>query len=132
MRAGALLRLGEATYLCTDGRRRRNPQLSGTARDQADAVQRHNRRVRVAGTAATRRRPRTIFVKQPSGVCMKSYLGLFIVASAISVLAQGSMPAPAPNGLTAQQLAARAKAYQAPEVPIESVPNFIKLPAGIY
>ena len=63
---------------------------------------------------------------------MKSYLGLFIVASAISVLAQGSMPAPAPNGLTAQQLAARAKAYQAPEVPIESVPNFIKLPAGIY
>jgi len=63
---------------------------------------------------------------------MKRYLSFFLVASAVSVLAQGPMPAPATDGLTPQQLAARAKAYQAPEIPIESVPNFIKLPVGMY
>src|ERR1044072_41654 len=50
-------------------------------------------------------------------------------ASAITVVAQSAPPA---QSLSPAALAARAKAYNAPEIPIESVPNFIKLPAGMY
>ena len=51
---------------------------------------------------------------------------LFCVAGPVA-----QTPAPAPE-LTPQQLNARAKAYQAPQISIESVPNFIKLPPGMY
>ena len=71
---------------------------------------------------------------------MKRCLSVCFVAvlsfCAISLIAQ--TPAPAQSaagggeGLTPQQLAARAKAYKAPEIPFESVPDFIKLPVGMY
>jgi DNA-binding beta-propeller fold protein YncE len=71
---------------------------------------------------------------------MKRCLSLCFVAvtlfGAISLLAQAPAPAAQPaadaDGLTPQQVAARAKAYQAPQIGIESAPNFIKLPAGMY
>ena len=67
---------------------------------------------------------------------MKRYLSFCFVAavlaSAISVIAQGQAAPGAGEGLTPAQLNARAKAYNAPQISIESVPNFIKLPAGMY
>jgi hypothetical protein len=36
------------------------------------------------------------------------------------------------QGLTPAQLSARAKAQNVPEIPFESVPNFFKLPQGVY
>jgi hypothetical protein len=71
---------------------------------------------------------------------MKRYCSLCFVAivlfCAISLVAQ--TPAPAQTaaaggeGLTPAQLNARAKAYSVAQIPIESVPNFIKLPTGMY
>ena len=58
---------------------------------------------------------------------------LFAAISAVSLVAQAPAPAAAdPSGLTPQQLNSRAKAYNAPQIPIEPVPNFIKLPPGMY
>jgi DNA-binding beta-propeller fold protein YncE len=60
-------------------------------------------------------------------------IALFGAISAINLIAQAPVaPATDAGGLTPQQLSSRAKAYQAPQIPIESVPNFIKLPAGMY
>jgi hypothetical protein len=71
---------------------------------------------------------------------MKRCLSLCFVAvlmfCAISLVAQTPAPAQtAPGGgegLTPQQLNARAKAYKSPEIPYDSVANFIKLPTGMY
>ncbi len=44
-----------------------------------------------------------------------------------------ALPVLAPaQGLTPAQLNARAKAQNVPEIPFESVPNFLKLPQGLY
>ena len=50
-----------------------------------------------------------------------------VLACAIPQFAQ--TPA---EGLTQAQLNARAKAQNVPEIPFESVPNFLKLPANLY
>jgi DNA-binding beta-propeller fold protein YncE len=50
-----------------------------------------------------------------------------LVASAISLMAQGGS-----ESLTPAQLNARAKAYNVAEIPWQPVANFIKLPAGMY
>ena len=63
------------------------------------------------------------------------FVGMMVFC-AISLIAQAPAPAPAqtaPGGgesLTPQQLNARAKAYNAPQIPYDSVANFIKLPTG--
>jgi len=48
-----------------------------------------------------------------------------VLACAAPLLAQSA-------GLTQAQLNARAKAQNVPEIPFEPVPNFLKLPAGLY
>lgn len=53
-----------------------------------------------------------------------------LLLSAVSLVAQG--PAQGQGGLTQAQLNARAKAQNVPEIPYESVPNFLKLPVGLY
>ena len=42
------------------------------------------------------------------------------------------MPAAPAEGLTRQQLALKAKAQNVPEIPFESVPNFLKMPPNLY
>jgi DNA-binding beta-propeller fold protein YncE len=54
-----------------------------------------------------------------------------VLASAISVVAQGPA-AMGSESLTPAQLNARAKAYNAPQIPMDPVLNFIKLPTGMY
>src|ERR687892_611703 len=55
-------------------------------------------------------------------------LGLLLLSA--SLVAQG--PAPQPGGLTQAQLNARAKAQGVTEIAFDSVPDFLKLPTGLY
>jgi DNA-binding beta-propeller fold protein YncE len=66
--------------------------------------------------------------------CLNIGLGAALLLGAISLHAQAPAARKGSDAgsLTPAQLAARAKAYQAPEIPIDSVPNFLKLPAGMY
>jgi len=69
---------------------------------------------------------------------MKKYLMIcFAVAVLLSVWPSSrltaQMPAaPAEGGLTRAQLALKAKSQNVPEIPFESVPNFLKLPPNLY
>ncbi len=52
---------------------------------------------------------------------------------AVTLVAQSGAPAPAaPQNLTPAQLNMRATAYNAPEIPYASAPDFLKLPTGTY
>ena len=64
---------------------------------------------------------------------MKRLCLVGVLLSTVSLLALGPAPQQASqSGLTQAQLNARAKAQGVPEIPYESVPNFLKLPAGLY
>ena len=64
---------------------------------------------------------------------MKTGVGACVLTAMILraglVLAQAL---PANEGLTRAQIGARAKAENVPEIPFESVPNFLKMPPGLY
>jgi len=49
-----------------------------------------------------------------------------------AMLLAARLPFAQPEGLTQAQLNARAKAQNVPEIPFESVPNFLKLPPNLY
>jgi len=56
-------------------------------------------------------------------------LAVVVLLSARPHFAQTTSPA---EGLTPAQMNARAKAQNVPEIPFESTPNFLKMPAGLY
>src|SRR5688572_33432233 len=53
-------------------------------------------------------------------------------ALCFAMLLAARLPLAQPEGLTQAQLNARAKAQNVPEIPFESVPNFLKLPPNLY
>src|SRR4051794_12087128 len=58
-----------------------------------------------------------------------------VCLGAVALISGGSVRAQAPagnEGLTAAQVAAKAKAQNVPEIPFDSVPNFLKMPPNIY
>jgi DNA-binding beta-propeller fold protein YncE len=61
-------------------------------------------------------------------ICTLSFI-VALVATAVTVVVQGQG---ASESLTPAQLNARAKAYNAPEIPMQPVTGFIKLPTGMY
>jgi hypothetical protein len=68
--------------------------------------------------------------------CLSLCLASAVLLGVISLGAQepssaGKKPADA-SGLSPAQLAARAKAYQAPEIPFDSIPVALKMPNGMY
>src|SRR6202049_2778092 len=60
---------------------------------------------------------------------LSSYFAALVLLCGVTSLARAQAPAEA---LTPAQLNARAKAQNVPEIPYESVPNFLKLPANLY
>jgi hypothetical protein len=60
---------------------------------------------------------------------LNSYFAALVLLCGVTSLARAQAPA---EGLTPAQLNARAKAQNVPEIPYESVPNFLKLPANLY
>jgi len=60
---------------------------------------------------------------------LSSYFAALLLLCGITSLARAQAGA---EGLTPAQLNARAKAQNVPEIPYESVPNFLKLPANLY
>ena len=51
---------------------------------------------------------------------------------AAALFAQAPPGGPPPGGLTPAQMNARAKAQNVPEIPFDSVPNFLKMPPNLY
>src|ERR1700680_257747 len=60
---------------------------------------------------------------------LSSYFAALALLGGVPSLARAQAPA---EGLSQAQLNARAKAQNVPEIPYESVPNFLKLPANLY
>src|SRR5678815_5364575 len=58
-------------------------------------------------------------------------LGIALAMAGAAALALAQGPAQT-EALTQAQLNARAKAQNVPEIPFEAVPNFLKLPPGLY
>src|ERR1700730_15615421 len=60
---------------------------------------------------------------------LSSYFATLVLLCGVTSLARAQAPT---EGLTPAQLNARAKAQNVPEIPYESVPNFLKLPPNLY
>jgi len=69
------------------------------------------------------------FIEVPMNKRLSSLFAALVLLCAVTELARAQAPA---EGLTQAQLNARAKAQNVPEIPYESVPNFLKLPANLY
>jgi NHL repeat len=61
--------------------------------------------------------------------CQSFCLAVVVLLSVRPYFAQTTGPA---EGLTQAQINAKAKAQNVPEIPFESTPNFLKMPAGLY
>ena len=65
--------------------------------------------------------------------CLTGCLPVIVLLMATTAFAQGQPQIASPNtNPTPAQLAQKAKAQNVPEIPYESVPNFIKLPDNLY
>src|SRR3984893_8359549 len=60
---------------------------------------------------------------------LSSYFATLVLLCGVTSLARAQAPT---EGLTPAQLNARAKAQNVPEIPYESVPDFLKLPPNLY
>ena len=65
--------------------------------------------------------------------CLTGCLPVIVLLMATTAFAQGQPQIASPNTTpTPAQLGQKAKAQNVPEIPYESVPNFIKLPDNLY